>query len=257
MRSIIILGVVLLFCSCNSRKIPLECTTVIGQLLFSNSEIQFGEVGVGKIGFGTLKICNPTNKEVRVRLFNRLAELHLIKFEECAVKNDDEEFVLQSFETKLCHFEFVTSDTLMIGSYLKNIFFEINGELHLKPIEIKVVICEKRDSLNLRELKESPIIRLEYDTLSFGVIKGNLPVVKVINIKNCGNRDLIIRKIETDCTCTASIIEKRVIASNMSAPLEIMLKPMGRKGKQNRTITIFSNDVMKPVVKVPLQGYVE
>ena len=56
MRSIIILGVVLLFCSCNSRKIPLECTTVIGQLLFSNSEIQFGEVGVGKIGFGTLKI---------------------------------------------------------------------------------------------------------------------------------------------------------------------------------------------------------
>ena len=130
-------------------------------------------------------------------------------------------------------------------------------ELHLKPIEIKVVICEKRDSLNLRELKESPIIRLEYDTLSFGVIKGNLPVVKVINIKNCGNRDLIIRKIETDCTCTASIIEKRVIASNMSAPLEIMFKPMGRKGKQNRTITIFSNDVMKPVVKVPLQGYVE
>ena len=43
----------------------------------------------------------------------------------------------------------------------------------------------------------------------------------------------------------------------MSAPLEIMFKPMGRKGKQNRTITIFSNDVMKPVVKVPLQGYVE
>ena len=53
---VFILGVVLLFCSCNSRKIPLECTTVIGQLLFSNSEIQFGEVGVGKIGFGTLKI---------------------------------------------------------------------------------------------------------------------------------------------------------------------------------------------------------
>ena len=257
MRFVIILGVVLLFCSCNSKRISFECTTVIGQLLFSNSEIQFEKIGVDEIGFGTLKICNPTDKEVRIRLFNRLAELHLVKFGEYAVKNDNEEFVLQSFETKLCHFEFTTSDTLMIGSYLKNIFFEINGELYLKPIEVKAVIYEKRDFLHLRELKESPIIRLEYDTLSFGVIKDNLPVIKVMNIKNCGKRDLIIRKIETDCTCTASIVEKRVIASNLSVPLEIMFKPMGRKGKQNRTITIFSNDVMNPVIKDYLRGYIE
>lgn len=102
----------------------------------------------------------------------------------------------------------------------------------------------------------SPRIEIT-DSCFLGTIKAGKKVLIPVKIKNQGKGNLIIRKIGSDCTCTTTLLGKRIIESRDSVILEISFNPMGRNGKQNKTIVIYSNDPRHSMLRLSIQGYVE
>ena len=98
----------------------------------------------------------------------------------------------------------------------------------MKPIEMRAEVLENFDSLTSKELLSVPTIDVEKDTFSFGTITVNEKVTIPVKITNKGKRNLIIRKVESDCTCTAAIIGNRIVGINDSVILKIVFRPMGR-----------------------------
>ena len=67
-------------------------------------------------------------------------------------------------------------------------------------------------------------------------------VEHVFTLKNEGKNDLIIRKVKTSCGCTAVKPEKDIVAKGESTPLKVVFNSRGKSGRQNKSITVTTND---------------
>lgn len=247
-----------IWCSCDRKAgSNYTCKTIIGELLFDVSEIEWGEVRVGKDYEKVVRIYNPTHKDVSIKVFTRTPELRKIEFGGDSVNMIGKEFILPALTYDSLCFTFVPCDTSLIGDYSEGIFFEMNGALYMKPIEMKATVLENFDSFSPKELLSAPIMEVERDSFSFGTIRTSEKARISIKITNRGEKQLIIRKVETDCTCTAAVIGNRIVGHGDSVFIEIVFNPMGRNGKQYKTIKLFSNDPQHPMMKLMIHGFVD
>ena len=176
----------------------------------------------------------------------------MVKFGSDSLNCANKEVVLSALACDTLRFTFMPRDTSLIGDYSKGIFLEIDGEVYMKPIEMRAEVLENFDSLTSKELLSVPTIDVEKDTFSFGTI--TVKVTIPVKITNKGKRNLIIRKVESDCTCTAAIIGNRIVGINDSVILKIVFRPMGRYGRQYKTIKLYCNDPHLPVIKLIIHG---
>ncbi|MFR4039215.1 MAG: DUF1573 domain-containing protein, partial [Butyricimonas faecalis] len=178
---------------------------MIGKLLFEVNKIEWGEVCIGKDYENIVRVYNPTHKDISMKIFTCLPELRVVKFGSDSLDCASKEVVLSALACDTLRFTFMPRDTSLIGDYSKGIFLEIDGEVYMKPIEMRAEVLENFDSLTSKELLSVPTIDVEKDTFSFGTITVNEKVTIPVKITNKGKRNLIIRKVESDCTCTAAI----------------------------------------------------
>jgi hypothetical protein len=57
---------------------------------------------------------------------------------------------------------------------------------------------------------------------------------------------LIIRNVKTSCGCTAVSPEKNIVPAGDSVPLKVEFNSAGKLGRQNKTITVITNDPKNP-----------
>lgn len=244
--------------SCDRNTISCDnCKVVIGDLLFDTGKIEWGEVHLGGNYENSVKVHNPTRKDISMKIFIRLSELHMAKFGRDSIGCINKEIVLPALTCDSLRFIFMPRDTSLIGNYSKGIFLEIDGEVYMKPIEMQADVLESFDSLTSKELLSTPMIDIEKDTFSFGTISLNEKVTIPVRITNKGKRNLIIRKVETDCTCTAVMMGDRIVENHDSVILKIIFKPMGRSGRQYKTIKLYCNDPHRPMIKLIIHGDIE
>lgn len=72
------------------------------------------------------------------------------------------------------------------------------------------------------------------------LVKGEV-VSHTFEIQNTGNKDLIIKNIETGCGCATPKYKKGPIKPGQTVNLEIKFNTAGRLGKQYKVIHIFAN----------------
>ena len=255
MKVKLLLICLIILCSCNRDINSCDnCKTMIGKLLFEVNKIEWGEVCIGKDYENIVRVYNPTHKDISMKIFTRLPELCVVKFGSDSLDCASKEVVLSALACDTLRFIFMPRDTSLIGDYSKGIFLEIDGEVYMKPIEMRAEVLENFDSLTSKELLSAPTIDVEKDTFSFGTITVNEKVTIPVKITNKGKRNLIIRKVESDCTCTAAIIGNRIVGINDSVILKIVFRPMGRYGRQYKTIRLYCNDPHRPVIKLIIHG---
>ena len=105
---------------------------------------------------------------------------------------------------------------------------------------VSATIKEDFSKLTKKELKNAPTMVFSGKTFNFGEIKQGDVVKHEFKFKNTGKRDLIIRKTKTSCGCTAVEI-KKVIAPGESSSIATTFSSRGKKGKQNKRITLITN----------------
>ncbi len=99
-----------------------------------------------------------------------------------------------------------------------------------------------------------PKIVLPEGVYDFGTVEQGADVTHEFKFRNSGDADLIITDVKTSCGCTAAVTSAKTIAPGGEGTLKVIFNSRGRRGRQNKTITIFSNDPERPRASVRLTG---
>jgi hypothetical protein len=144
------------------------------------------------------------------------------------------------------------------GFVMDRVDLIINGEKQSQNrLSISATIEEDFTHLTADELANSPKIKFENTDFEFGTIKSGEKTSYNFVFTNVGKSDLVIRKIKASCGCTATNPEKMIIKPGESSHITTTFSSAGKKGKQNKTITIITNDPSQPSVVLKVIGDVE
>ena len=144
----------------------------------------------------------------------------------------------------------VTFDASKIQAYgfvMHRLYLNIDGQDDYKnSIAVSTTLEEDFSRLSPAELATAPVVKYDSESFDFGDIKPNSKVEHTFNLKNAGKRELIIRDVKSSCGCTAVSPSKNMIASAESVPLKVVFDATGKSGRQNKTITVITNDPKNP-----------
>ena len=96
------------------------------------------------------------------------------------------------------------------------------------------------------EVQTGPTITFEEKSHNFGEINQGEKVQYDFVYKNTGSEPLIISNVRTSCGCTAPNWSKEPLPVGESATLKIVFNSAGKRGMQNKIITITSNATNNP-----------
>ncbi|MBP6978010.1 MAG: DUF1573 domain-containing protein [Bacteroidales bacterium] len=86
-----------------------------------------------------------------------------------------------------------------------------------------------------------PVISFESDEHDFGRILQGEVVTYAFRFKNTGKTDLLVSSVSTSCGCTVSKYAKDPVRPGGQGVIEVTFNSSGRKGFQNKTITVLTN----------------
>ena len=86
-----------------------------------------------------------------------------------------------------------------------------------------------------------PIIEFDYDSYDFGEIQQGEFIDIEYNLMNTGNAPLLIRSAKGSCGCTVPDWPKDPINAGNSAKIKVRFNSEGKKGYQNKKVTLITN----------------
>ena len=144
----------------------------------------------------------------------------------------------------------VTFDATKIKAYgfvMHRIYLNVDGQDDYRnSIAVSTTLEEDFSKLSAEDLKNSPVVSYDSESFDFGDIKPGSKNEHVFSLKNAGKKDLIIRDVKSSCGCTAVSPSKNVVPSGESVPLKVVFDSTGKSGRQNKTITVITNDPKNP-----------
>ena len=119
-------------------------------------------------------------------------------------------------------------------------------------IDTDVVKNTKSASGDLKPY-EKPKITFEKMEHDFGKIIQGEYVRYSFRFTNTGRSDLLISKVSTSCGCTVGNYPRDPIAPGDSGLIEVIFDSRGKKGMQNKTVTVLANTAPnKTVLRIKL-----
>lgn len=123
------------------------------------------------------------------------------------------------------------------------LYIKINGTFdHSNRIYASASIRENFSKLTKSELQKAPKIAFETKSFNFGEIQEGKKVTHEFKFNNEGKTDLKIRKISASCGCTATSPSKRTIKPGSSGIIKATFNSAHKSGRQNKAITVITND---------------
>lgn len=216
-----------------AEKYPRE----IGPLRAKTNQISFVKISEKTSKTDSLEVVNDSDKPVKVEFKTPPGHLTAKAVPETIPANGRGYIIITYDAAKLNTYGFV----------MHRIYLNINGESNYKnSIGISATIEEDFSALTADELANSPKVLFTEKTHDFGEINQGDQVEYTFTLKNEGKRDLVIRRIKTSCGCTAVTPEKKIISANESVPLKVKFNSKGKRGRQNKSITVITNDPKNP-----------
>ncbi|MCK9499759.1 MAG: DUF1573 domain-containing protein [Bacteroidales bacterium] len=144
------------------------------------------------------------------------------------------------------------------GFSMDRVSLVINGQKNAQNrLSISATVEEDFSHLTEDERANSPKIEFNNLNFEFGTIKSGEKTSHNFVFTNSGKSDLIIRKIKASCGCTATNPEKMIIKPGETSHITSTFNSVGKKGQQNKTITVITNDPSNPTTVLRVIGNVE
>ena len=217
----------------------------LGQLRLETNHFAFVRVYNDQIKKDTLKIYNSSDSDMKIA-FKDIPKYLMLEAKPAVLKPGKKGYIIGTYNgAKVSDWGFVTSRVKVL----------INGESGNKDyITISAKIEEDFSKITEKEIANAPQIVFEDISFYFGKTKSKDKIDHDYKFKNEGKSDLIIRKIRSTCGCTTVAPEKKVIKPGESSSVKVIFNPGTRKGKQNKSIYVISNDPKKSNIRLTIKG---
>ena len=220
-----------------ARTIEEDYPNEIGPLRAKTSHIAFVQIKENQLKKDSTEVIN--NSDQPVQLSFKTPPPHLsavIKPAKLAPKQKG--YIVATFDA---------SKIKAYGFVMHRIYLNVDGQDNYKnSIAVSATLEEDFSKLTPAELAAAPVVKYDTESFDFGDIKQGSKVEHTFKLKNAGKRDLLIRDVKSSCGCTAVSPSKNMIAANESVPLKVVFDSTGKSGRQNKTITVITNDPKNP-----------
>ena len=126
-----------------------------------------------------------------------------------------------------------------------------------KSLRVVATIEEFFPPMTAGERAEAPKLKFAGTTHDFGSMKKNAEVDTEFIFTNTGKQNLNIRALKPNCGCTITKLEKYDYAPGESGRIGVTFDATGRKGTQQKSIIVFSNDPSAPTQRLIIKAKVE
>ncbi len=125
-----------------------------------------------------------------------------------------------------------------------------------KSFPVFATVEEYFPPISEEEADKIPVLSLEAGTVDFGAINFGSTVARSIKLRNTGKKDLVIRYIQSNCPCVVVAMDKDRARPGQEVKVTLSWTSEGKRGLQNKAITIYSTDPQSPVQRVALTANV-
>lgn len=209
----------------------------MGGVRFKSNHLSFGTIYKGAPQTKILEIINTSNEVQNIELKNIPAHLTAKVLTPELAPNQKGSIEITYDTNKQNDWDFIIDRI--------NVFF--NGETH-SNYRLIVSANLQEDFSQMTEEEKANAARVEFENKNFdfgNIAQGDAVEYEYI-FKNTGKSDLIIRKVRASCGCTAVMMEKKVLSPGETGRIKTTFNSRGKHGKQNKTITVISNDPLHP-----------
>ncbi|WP_291862360.1 DUF1573 domain-containing protein [Marinilabilia sp.] len=143
------------------------------------------------------------------------------------------------------------------GFVVDQVYLKINDDTNRgNRLSVSATIEEDYSKWTDEQMAKAPVINIEDRVFDFGELKQGEKVSHSFVLTNSGKSNLVLRKVRASCGCTAIQPDKMVIAPGESTNIVAEFNSRGMSGRQNKSVTIYSNDPKKSTMLLRLTGTV-
>lgn len=127
---------------------------------------------------------------------------------------------------------------------------------NLKQFNVMSTVEEFFPPMTDEELAKAPRLTFDKTVHNFGKLQKDSAAETEFMLTNNGNMPLNIRLAKSNCGCTLVDLEKEDIKPGESVKMKVKFDSKGRRGRQYKTVTVFSNDPTAPTQVLSLRAEV-
>ncbi|MFO8001162.1 MAG: DUF1573 domain-containing protein [Marinilabilia sp.] len=220
----------------------------MGDIRLKSAHLSFTKIAPDEKKTEELEMINTSEEVVGIEFDNVPSHLQ-IRSEPEELKPGEEGKIVATFDAE-------AKDDW--GFVVDQVYLKMNGELDRKNrLSVNATIEEDFSEWSEEEMANAPEIEVDDRVFDFGGIKQGEKVSHAFKLSNTGKSDLVLRKIRASCGCTAIEPEETVIPPGESTKVVAEFDARGMSGRQNKSVTIYSNDPHKSKLLLRLTGTVE
>ena len=219
---------------------------VMGPLRFKSNYLALGNVYNHEVKDGEFNFINSSAEPAKIGV-HRAPDFISVSFEPEVVQPGKEGVIKIKY------------DASKKGSYgyaSDRIYLSINGEKNnTYSASISLQINEDFSKLSEEDLANAPVAVFDNKTFEFGNITQGEKATHSFKLTNRGKSDLLIRNVKTSCGCTA-VQHENVVKPSQTIDLKIEFNSRGKSSRQNKSITVTTNDPKNPTTVLRIMGTV-
>jgi hypothetical protein len=230
------------------EKTPMELYPhEIGLLRLRSNHISFGQVSPGSARIDTLGVINLSGESLGLT-FAGIPPHVTIKALPGILKPGEEGTIVAAYDA---------SEIDDWGTVTHNFRILVNGLSHGRNIVyLSANIQEDFSTISDEERKQAAKIDFDNRVFDFGKLKHGLTIEHDFIFTNSGMSDLVIRRVRSGCGCTAIEPQKTLLKPGESSSIKAVFSSQGFRGRQNKGITVISNDPASPNIVLRITGEV-
>ncbi len=218
-----------------------------GDLRLKKNHLAFGNITNKETKENSVEVINTSDQDISLALDRCPAHI-TVKFNPAVIKPGETGIITATYDASKKH---------DWGMVIDRAYLIINGVNDRSySLVISANVTEDFSNLSEQELADAPKATVENNEVKFGTLKQSENFEHDFTLKNSGKSTLFIRKIKASCGCTAVQPEKMQIEPGESVNLHVIFNSAGKRGNQNKSVTIITNDPTRSSLVLYIKGEV-
>ncbi|MBN2261438.1 MAG: DUF1573 domain-containing protein [Prolixibacteraceae bacterium] len=219
---------------------------VMGPVRLKSNYANIGSIMNTQSKSQELEYINTSETPVKIEA-TRVPSHITVSFEPETVKPGDKGKILVNYDA---------TKKEAYGQITDRAYLKINDESHNNySIGISTFINEDFSKLSAEELEKAPKASFDSKVFDFGTLKEGEKVTNVFKLTNEGKSDLIIRNVKASCGCTA-VKHENVVKPGQTIDLTVEFNSRNKRNRQNKSITVITNDPKNSTTVLRVMGTV-
>ncbi len=230
------------------RTIEDDFPFLIGNIRFKTNHMAFVKVTKDQKKTVSIQVINTSDQDQTISFSQVPAQLKL-QAQPVTLKPKEKGVITGIYDASL------VNDW---GFVISRVSVTYNGkEDRNNRLTISATISEDFSNMTPEQIEDAAQIVFTEKVFNFGKMKQKSTVEHNFTFKNTGKNDLLIRKVRSSCGCTAVTPSETTIKAGGTSQIKAIFNSGTRVGRQNKSITIITNDPKNPNTVLRVTGEVE